>query len=454
MGVVFAAHDPELDRTVAAKVLRPEDHWTEEREQRLRREGQVMARLSHPNVIRVYDVGEVFGSVFVAMEFVDGGTLRDWLNASPRTQSKILTALAQAGRGLAAAHDAGLVHRDFKPSNVMVGTDGRVLVTDFGIAREIADAEPGGGSGEGIDGPARLRTVTRTGGLAGTPMYMAPEQHRREVDRSRRSVQLLHGALGSAVPGVSICGQNLAGAIGSQDSGLAIDATHEQPSGGVHPRGARTWFTARSRRAFSLDARVARGARPRPAAATASAHPQRDLPRRHAPVGLRGGLDAAHSVQQWPRRVRCPRSELPACGTTSVESRSIRRSPRRAARWPRIPSAELRARSTHMWRRGQLSTPRSARPPASTTSSPRMSSICAWSASDEGFRSSTPRSIPWRTRTPPWWRRQRALRPGCRASARRSDVAALRAPMRPPADAAMRVQVEQAELAAREGPGR
>jgi serine/threonine protein kinase len=113
MGVVFAAHDPELDRTVAVKVLHPGLGGPGSAgEQRLRREGQTMARLTHPNVLRVYDVGVEHGVVFVAMEYVAGGTLKSWLLAAP-SSDEILDAFAQAGRGLAAAHEAGLVHRDF-----------------------------------------------------------------------------------------------------------------------------------------------------------------------------------------------------------------------------------------------------------------------------------------------------------------------------------------------------
>ncbi len=176
MGMVFEAHDPELARTVAVKVLRGSTGVAgSDGERRLRREGQTMARLTHGNVLRVYDVGLDHGHVFVAMEFVDGGTLGEWLTREPRTPAEITAAFVQAGRGLAAAHDAGLVHRDFKPANVMVADDGRVLVTDFGLARApSADAAAPAAGGE-------LRsdsmTVTREGHQVGTPAYMAPEQH-------------------------------------------------------------------------------------------------------------------------------------------------------------------------------------------------------------------------------------------------------------------------------------
>jgi eukaryotic-like serine/threonine-protein kinase len=184
MGVVFAAHDPELHRTVAVKVLRPDVGGPGSAgEQRLRREGQTMAQLTHPNVIRVYDVGVESGTVFVAMEYVAGGTLKDWLAAKTRRVEEILGVFAQAGRGLTAAHEAGLVHRDFKPSNVLVSEDGRVLVSDFGLARLSID-EDGHWIESDDDATSPLgRTLTRGGALVGTPAFMAPEQHRgRSVD--------------------------------------------------------------------------------------------------------------------------------------------------------------------------------------------------------------------------------------------------------------------------------
>ncbi len=174
MGVVFEAIDPELDRAVAVKVLLSRAGGLDSAgAARLRREGVTMARLTHPNVIRVYDVGVAMGHVFVAMELVRGCTLADWVARSRRSPEEIIAAYVQAGRGLAAAHDAGLVHRDFKPQNVLVGDDGRVLVTDFGLAREV-------GAEETIEPGTTLRSpagsVTRTGEVLGTPGYMAPEQ--------------------------------------------------------------------------------------------------------------------------------------------------------------------------------------------------------------------------------------------------------------------------------------
>jgi serine/threonine protein kinase len=138
MGSVLSAFDPELDRTVALKVLH-QDPSTDADELRLRlaREARAIAKLTHPNVVTVYDVGrdERTGQLFVAMELVEGTTLREWLKRVPRTEGEVLRALVSAGQGLNAAHRAGLVHRDFKPENVLCGNDGRVLVTDFGLAR-------------------------------------------------------------------------------------------------------------------------------------------------------------------------------------------------------------------------------------------------------------------------------------------------------------------------------
>ena len=186
MGVVFEARDPELDRTVAVKILRESTSASEtDGARRLRREGQTMARLAHPNVLRVYDVGVDHGHVFVAMEFVSGGTLAHWLAREPRTPDAVVAAFVEAGRGLAAAHDAGLVHRDFKPANVMVASDGRVLVTDFGLARSPAAEQdaPSESPDLSLTTTPPTETVTREGQRVGTPAYMAPEQHAgRPVD--------------------------------------------------------------------------------------------------------------------------------------------------------------------------------------------------------------------------------------------------------------------------------
>src|SRR5262245_31001055 len=137
MGVVYAAYDPRLDRTIAVKVLRSDvaATMTEEARARMLREAQAMARLSHPNVVTVHDAGTFEGRLYLAMEYLDDGTLADWLARRSRSWREVLEVFVQAGRGLAAAHALGLVHRDFKPQNVMVAGDGRVRITDFGLVR-------------------------------------------------------------------------------------------------------------------------------------------------------------------------------------------------------------------------------------------------------------------------------------------------------------------------------
>jgi formylglycine-generating enzyme required for sulfatase activity len=192
MGVVYGAYDPELDRKVALKLLKG-DHAGQDETARARlvREAKAMARLSHPNVIAVHDVGVFDGQVFLAMEFLGGGTLRSWLAARRRGWRELLAVFAAAGRGLMAAHAAGLVHRDFKPENVLLDREGRPRVVDFGLAREAKD-----GAGDGAPAPApvpvaaatsgtRLDTLTRTGALLGTPAYMAPEQFMGEPTDER-----------------------------------------------------------------------------------------------------------------------------------------------------------------------------------------------------------------------------------------------------------------------------
>ena len=179
MGMVFAAYDVELDRKLAIKLLLP-DQGTRGLRARLQREAQAMAKLSHPNVVHVYEVGEHEGQVFIAMEFVRGQTLADWLEKEQRGLEEIVVAFCQAGRGLAAAHQAGLIHRDFKPENVMVGDDGRIRVLDFGLAAEqLRDsrAEAKVEAEAATEVHAKRVSLTRTGAIMGTPAFMSPEQH-------------------------------------------------------------------------------------------------------------------------------------------------------------------------------------------------------------------------------------------------------------------------------------
>jgi tetratricopeptide (TPR) repeat protein len=188
MGEVYAAHDPQLDRFVAVKVLLAEIR-SEAASARLVREAQSLARLSHPNVVAVYDAGEDGGHVYLAMQLVEGQTLLTYLREKQPGWAETVALFVEAGKGLAAAHAAGMIHRDFKPSNVLVDRAGKVAVTDFGVARAAA-----GGQAEGpapdLSNPAlasissRSRSsrpsydanLTRVGELVGTPIYMSPEQ--------------------------------------------------------------------------------------------------------------------------------------------------------------------------------------------------------------------------------------------------------------------------------------
>ena len=207
MGEVYAAFDPQLNRRVAIKLLLPGGEGQDRSQARLRlmREAQSMARLSHPHVLPVYDIGEHGDQVFIALELVEGQTLRQWLKEQRRGWREVVHVLTQAGRGLVAAHAVGLVHRDFKPDNVLVGRDGRVLVFDFGLACEQGTGIPGAplpvdlfrilhgdlpgetssGAEGGVDSGLSTRDpietpVTRAGLIMGTPGYMAPEQYRQE----------------------------------------------------------------------------------------------------------------------------------------------------------------------------------------------------------------------------------------------------------------------------------
>lgn len=189
MGVVYKAYDPKLNRGVALKLIRADQATLRQSQDRLLREAQALARLSHPNVLHVYDVGTFEEKVFMTTALVEGLTLNAWLKVKQRNVDEILGVMMAAGKGLSAAHKAGLIHRDFKPRNVMIGVDGQVRVLDFGLARAVCSE----GNDEydtdvnvdtqdkelsSKDSADLLQTpLTQTGHVLGTPLYMAPEQH-------------------------------------------------------------------------------------------------------------------------------------------------------------------------------------------------------------------------------------------------------------------------------------
>jgi tetratricopeptide (TPR) repeat protein/predicted Ser/Thr protein kinase len=199
MGVVYSAYDAELDRRVALKVLR--QRGGENQRPRLVQEARAMARLNHPNVAAIYGVEAAEDQLFVTMEFIVGETVRTWSERSPRTLAQILDVFLQAGRALEAAHHAGLVHRDFKPDNMMVRPDGRVSVLDFGLARATGTSVAA--QAVGLESPDS--TLTQTGTVVGTLRYMPPEQ-RLGLPTDARADQFafcvsLHETLYGAPPG-------------------------------------------------------------------------------------------------------------------------------------------------------------------------------------------------------------------------------------------------------------
>ena len=210
MGVVYSAYDEQLDRRVALKLLRPGRDNSERNQSRMQREARAMAKLSHPNVVQVYEVGRYEEQVFLAMEFVQGKTLAVWLKAAPRTWQQILDVMVQAGQGLHAAHEAGVIHGDFKPDNILIDALDKARVVDFGLSRradpagsslraqQLADTPGRSLSGAPLTTPTTPNTPTpvtpsppttdatradyvprrSSARVAGTPAYMAPEQHR------------------------------------------------------------------------------------------------------------------------------------------------------------------------------------------------------------------------------------------------------------------------------------
>jgi eukaryotic-like serine/threonine-protein kinase len=226
MGEVYAAYDPDLDRKVAIKLMHGSGgHDAARAQARLLREAKAMARLSHPNVVAVHDAGTYDGRVFVAMEFVDGVTLEEWLAARARTRDAILAVFAEAAAGLGAAHAAGLVHRDFTPRNVVIGRDGAARVTDFGLARPFGDAdgETDGETDDDVVVPSDLH-LTRTGELRGTPLYMAPEQFLGRATDARTDQFAFCVALYRAIYGAAPFGEGSLEALTTKVVQGVVDA--------------------------------------------------------------------------------------------------------------------------------------------------------------------------------------------------------------------------------------
>jgi tetratricopeptide (TPR) repeat protein len=300
MGVVYAAYDPVLDRRVALKLLRGTKGapGSQGRSVRLLREAQALARLTHPNVITVHDVGIWEAQVFVAMEYVEGLTLKAWLRPG-RTWPELREVFVAAGRGLAAAHAADLVHRDFKPDNVLIGRDGRVRVTDFGLARwgqasrsevelratdelritslgSAASIGPGGSIGPAASGsraaePSPVVSLTETGSLVGTPAYMAPEQYEHRPADASSDQFAFCVALYEAIYGERpFAGRTVAELAANVLDGRLAEAPHEVVVPRVVRQALRRGLSRRSSARFAsmhellavLDHRPARRLRP------------------------------------------------------------------------------------------------------------------------------------------------------------------------------------------------
>jgi eukaryotic-like serine/threonine-protein kinase len=177
MGMIHRAYDPKLERPVALKLLHPRQHGSDRARARLLAEARLLARLAHPHVVPIYEVLELEEQVVLVMELVEGMALAVWQRDTQRSWRDIVAVYTQAGEGLAAAHDLGIVHRDFKPDNAIVGNDGRVRVLDFGLARLTSPDRPN--EREAADPaapPGAAPSLTLSGELPGTIAYMAPEQ--------------------------------------------------------------------------------------------------------------------------------------------------------------------------------------------------------------------------------------------------------------------------------------
>ena len=256
MGVVYSAYDPELDRRIALKVLRPRRTSATARD-RLLREAKAIAQVSHPNVVHAYDVGVSGKQVFIAMEYIDGQSLRAWCGAAERSWRECLDHYIAAGHGLAAAHAAGLIHRDFKPSNVLIGNDGAVCVADFGLAARRDSDEPTPSAPDTpptTSSPRLDERMTVTGTVLGTPAFMAPEQHlgrdaNEKTDQYSYCVSLYAGLYGkrpftahTKEPGQRLLSQKIKGDVAAPAPASDVPGwLHQAVMRGLEPHPDDRW---------------------------------------------------------------------------------------------------------------------------------------------------------------------------------------------------------------------
>jgi hypothetical protein len=332
MGVVYAAHDPDLDRPVALKVLDPGDASDHARE-RLLREAKALARLSHPNVVAVHDVGSDEGRVYIAMELVEGDSLDRWVARAAPSPMEVLRVLVDAGRGIAAAHERGLVHRDIKPSNIMVGRDSRPRVVDFGLARAgVSDA--GSAPGTRVD-----MKLTRTRALLGTPAYAAPEQlEGREADAKSDQFSFAATAWETLTRRAPFLGDSVEERLLAIRGGI-LPSQHGLPRRVLQPlcRALRAEPDERypSMRALIEALDGAKGA----------FHARRRV---RGAVGLGAGL-ACVALAVWAYRDRAhPRDETPASGSSLLARGSVLACPVFEAQGVEPPSAWLGAAAANL----------------------------------------------------------------------------------------------------------
>jgi serine/threonine-protein kinase len=308
MGVVVSAYDTRLERRVAIKLLHPErtsESSSGDGQARMVREAQAMARLNHPHVVAVYDAGTLEdGSLFIAMEYVEGETLRRWCTRQKRSWREVLQAYLAAGRGLAAAHAAGLIHRDFKPDNVLVGQDGRVRVTDFGLARTSPEPSSPAQSQATLSSETWDSALTEPGTLMGTPKYMAPELMRGEPAGVRTDLYAFCVSLYEALHGqLPFGGQSMAEYSRARNEGrISPPPAHPQVPAWVARTVAQGLQVDPLRRPASLEALLT----------TLGNDPEvkRQAWRRRAAVTSVGLVLAVLAIWGWARQ----QTQAPACG--------------------------------------------------------------------------------------------------------------------------------------------